>query len=157
MAPRSAPIRLLRAALDEGTAFARSDHSATQTLGGSALRARRRRIEWARHGVQAGFMGTVLVIGWEFARWVHGLEQGALGGTRPPGVEGFLPIAALLSLRHLFETGAIHPVHPAGLVILLLVLALGLLAKKAFCSWICPSGRSPRSWPPPRGVSLAGS
>jgi polyferredoxin len=90
--------------------------------------------------VQAGFLLTVLWIGWEFARWVHGLEAGRLVGERPPGVEGFLPIAALLSLRHLFTTGEVHPVHPAGLVILVLVLAIGLLAKKAFCSWVCPIG-----------------
>ena len=61
-------------------------------------------------------------------------------GERPPGVEAFLPIAALLSLRHLFLTGEVHSVHPAGLVILVLVLLLGLLAKKAFCSWVCPVG-----------------
>ena len=109
-------------------------------LGGSALRTRRRRIGWSRHAVQAGFLVTVLLIGWQFARWVHGLEAGLVAGSRPPGVEGFLPIAALLSLRHLFATGAFHPVHPAGLVILLLVCALGLLAKKAFCSWVCPIG-----------------
>ena len=48
----------------------------------------------------------------------YGLEAGRVVGERPPGVEGFLPIAALLSLRHLFTTGEVHPVHPAGLVIL---------------------------------------
>ncbi len=109
-------------------------------LKGPALRARRRRIEWSRHLVQAGFLLTVLWIGWEFVRWVHGLEAGVAVGARPPGVEGFLPIAALLSLRHLVTTGQIHPVHPAGLTILVLVLGLGFLAKKAFCSWVCPIG-----------------
>ena len=109
-------------------------------LKGPALRARRHRIEWARHLVQAGFLLTVLLIGWEFARWVHGLETGRVVGARPPGVEGFLPIAALLGLRHLFVTGEVHPVHPAGLVILVLVLLVGFVAKKAFCSWVCPVG-----------------
>ena len=80
------------------------------------------------------------MIGWQFARWVHGLEAGQVVGARPPGVEGFLPIAALLSLRHLFTTGEVHPVHPAGLVILVLILLMGFLAKKAFCSWACPVG-----------------
>ena len=61
-------------------------------------------------------------------------------GERPPGVEAFLPIAALLGLRHLVLTGEVHPVHPAGLVILVLVHLLGLVAKKAFCSWVCPIG-----------------
>jgi NAD-dependent dihydropyrimidine dehydrogenase PreA subunit len=109
-------------------------------LAGPALRARRRRIEWVRRAVQGGFLLVVLQIGYEFARWVHGLEAGRAVGERPPGVEGFLPIAALLSLRHLLTTGEIHPVHPAGLAILLLVLLSGVLLKKAFCSWVCPIG-----------------
>jgi polyferredoxin len=112
----------------------------TVVLKATALRARRLRIEWSRHTVQAGFFLTILLIGWQFSRFVHGLEAGAGAGTRPPGVEGFLPIAALLSLRHLFSTGEVHRVHPAGLVILLLALALGVLAKRAFCSWVCPVG-----------------
>lgn len=116
------------------------DHMSTSVLKGPALRARRRRIEWSRHIVQAGFLLTVLLIGWQFARFVHGLEAGEVVGSRPPGVEGFLPIAALLSLRHLFSTGEVHMIHPAGLVILLLAMALGLLAKRAFCSWVCPVG-----------------
>ena len=133
--------RLSRAALGEARAYVQLDAvPSSEVLKGPALRARRRRIEWSRHLVQAGFLLTVLWIGWEFVRWVHGLEAGRVVGERPPGVEGFLPIAALLSLRHLLTTGEIHPVHPAGLAILVLVLGVGLLAKKAFCSWACPIG-----------------
>lgn len=132
---------LARAAIEEARAVLRLDETpSTAVLPGPALRERSRRINWTRHLVQAGFLATVLVIGWEFVAWVRGLEAGQATGARPPGVEGFLPIAALLSLRHLLANGAVHPVHPAGLVILLLVMALGLLAKKAFCSWICPIG-----------------
>ena len=119
---------------------ARAARPSTQVLKGPELRARRRRVEWLRHAVQGGFLLAVLLVGHEFVRWVHGLEAGEVVGERPPGVEAFLPIAALLSLRHLVETGQVHPVHPAGLVILLLVLATGLLLKKAFCSWACPIG-----------------
>lgn len=136
-----APLaRLSRAALEEARAFVRLDAASADVLKGPALRARRRRIDWTRHLVQAGFLLTVLLIGWEFVRWVHGLEAGRVVGERPPGVEGFLPIAALLSLRHLFTTGEIHPVHPAGLAILLVVVGISVLAKKAFCSWVCPVG-----------------
>jgi polyferredoxin len=117
-----------------------SEPVSSPVLTGPALRARRRRIEWSRHLVQGGFLLTVALIGWEFARWVHGLEAGRLVGERPPGVEAFLPIAALLSLRHLVTTGEVHPVHPAGLAILLLVVGISVLAKKAFCSWVCPVG-----------------
>jgi polyferredoxin len=132
--------RLSRAALDEARAFFRTDGTSAEVLKGPALRARRLRIETARRLVQAGFLLTVALVGWEFARWVHGLEAGRLVGARPPGVEGFLPIAALLSLRHLLASGEIHPVHPAGLAILLLVVGISVLAKKAFCSWVCPVG-----------------
>jgi NAD-dependent dihydropyrimidine dehydrogenase PreA subunit len=133
--------RLSRAALGEARAYVGLDAvPSTEVLKGPALRARRRRIEWSRRLVQAGFLLTVLWIGVEFVRWVHGLEAGRVVGERPPGVEAFLPIAALLSLRHLFLTGEVHPVHPAGLAILVLVLGVGLLAKKAFCSWVCPIG-----------------
>jgi polyferredoxin len=104
------------------------------------LRARRRRIEWLRYAVQAVALAIVAWIGWTFVAWVRGIEAGVASGTRPPGVEAFLPIAALMSLRHLVQTGQVHPVHPAGLVILLAVLATSLLLKKAFCSWICPIG-----------------
>jgi polyferredoxin len=135
------PLRLACAALREALAFFREDAAwSTEVLKGPRLRARRRRIEGARHLVQGGFLAIVLLVGYEFARWVHGLEAGRAVGSRPPGVEAFLPIAALLSLRQLWATGEIHPVHPAALVLLLLALATGLLAKKAFCSWVCPVG-----------------
>lgn len=134
-------VDLARTAAREASVFFRLDASSSKdVLKAPALRARRRRIEWSRHIVQAGFLLTILLMGWQFWKFVHGLEAGQVVGTRPPGVEGFLPIAALLSLRHLFSTGEVHPVHPAGLVILLLVLALGVLAKRAFCSWVCPVG-----------------
>lgn len=131
---------LARTPAREARTFLRIDGESSTVLKAPVLRARRLRIEWSRRLVQAGFLLTVLLIGWQFRRFVHGLESGLVVGTRPPGVEGFLPIAALLSLRHLFSTGEVHRVHPAGLVILLIVLALGLLAKRAFCSWVCPVG-----------------
>ena len=55
-------------------------------------------------------------------------------------MEGFLPISALVSLRDWFLSGAINPVHPAALVIFLTVVAVSLLLKRSFCSWICPVG-----------------
>lgn len=93
-----------------------------------------------RTAVQAFSMATILWIGWQFFSWVQGLENGITTGSRPPGVEGFLPLSALMSLRHLFESGKFSMVHPAGLVILCLILLTGLFLKKAFCSWICPVG-----------------
>jgi polyferredoxin len=93
-----------------------------------------------RLGVQLLILVIVLVIGYQFAGWVGHLEQDRIAGTRPPGVEGFLPISALISLKHWITTGEFPMVHPAGLVIFSLALLTGLLLKKAFCSWLCPIG-----------------
>ncbi len=93
-----------------------------------------------RLAVQLLTLTVILGIGFQFANWVAHLEAGRIAGVRPPGVEGFLPIAALISLKHWLVSGEFSLIHPAGLVILLLALATGLLLKKAFCSWLCPVG-----------------
>jgi len=105
-----------------------------------SYRARKRRIENLRLAVQVVSVLLVVWIGVEFTVWVFGLQAGQVVGDRPPGVEGFLPISALITLRHWLLTGVLSHVHPAGLVILLLAVATGLLLKKAFCSWLCPVG-----------------
>lgn len=109
-------------------------------LAGPALKARRRRIERTRLAVQVASLIVVCWIGYRFAHWVSRLAAGDLDVTRPPGVEGFLPLSSLITLRHWFDSGEWSRVHPAGLVILLLAIGTGVLLKKAFCSWICPVG-----------------
>lgn len=101
---------------------------------------RRQRVRDLRTGIQLLCLGVVIATGIRFAVWVRGLEQGRLIGERPPGVEGFLPISALMSLRAWFLSGIPSRVHAAGLVLLVLILALSFLLRKAFCSWICPVG-----------------
>jgi len=94
-----------------------------------------------RAGVQAAYLAFLLVVGWQFARFAGQVAGGGpVTAARPPAVEAFLPIAALLGLRRWLATGAWDEVHPAGLVILLSALATALLARKAFCSWVCPVG-----------------
>jgi len=92
--------------------------------------------------VQWCFMLWVAGIGIRFGMFVNSVESGATSPliSRPPGVEGFLPIGALTSLKHWLVSGEIHPVHPAALVIFLTILLMSLLAKKSFCSWLCPVG-----------------
>jgi polyferredoxin len=95
-----------------------------------------------RSAVQAGFVLLCLWIGVEFHLF---MEWGTSGGAaawvgRPPGVEGFLPISALISLKHWAATGAINTIHPSGLFIFLAIAGMGLFLKKAFCSWLCPIG-----------------
>ncbi len=92
--------------------------------------------------VQWCFMFWVVGIGIRFGLFVNSVENGSAVPliSRPPGVEGFLPIGALTSLKHWLVSGEIHPVHPAALVIFLAILLMSLLAKKSFCSWLCPVG-----------------
>lgn len=103
-------------------------------------RRRRARLRRLRTAAQLVTFAVTLAIGAQFALWVRGLEQGRVAGERPPGVEGFLPISALISLRDWLLDGEPSWIHPAGLVIFLLALASALLLRKAFCAWICPVG-----------------
>jgi polyferredoxin len=95
-----------------------------------------------RSTVQLSFVLLCVWIGIEFAAFVGwGISGGAGAFTeRPPGVEGFLPISALISLKYLVETGIVNGIHPSGLFIFIAIVATGLLLKKAFCSWLCPIG-----------------
>lgn len=91
-------------------------------------------------GVQWFFFLTCLWIGWRFAAFCRFAATGGPEAARPAGVEGFLPISALLGARHALATGHWDPVHPAGLTIFLAVLAMSLLFRKAFCGHVCPVG-----------------
>jgi polyferredoxin len=92
--------------------------------------------------VQWCFIFWVVGIGIRFGLFVNAVESGATAPlvSRPPGIEGFLPIGALTSFKYWLVSGTIHPVHPAALVIFLAILLMSLLAKKSFCSWLCPVG-----------------
>jgi polyferredoxin len=79
-------------------------------------------------------------IGIEFHFFVKSGMSGEAFSVRPPGVEGFLPISALISLKFWLQTGVINEIHPSGLFILLAILGVSLALKKAFCSWLCPIG-----------------
>jgi len=98
-------------------------------------------IQWFRKMVQYLFLATVVLIGIKFSIFVNQLASGISPTvTRPPGIEAFLPISSLISLKYWLVTGIFNPVHPSGLIILLMALATGLLLKRGFCSWICPFG-----------------
>jgi polyferredoxin len=104
----------------------RSTHSSGQTI---------------RFWVQAGFLLLCLWIGVEFSLWyAHKAGWSSYMVTRPPGVEGFLPISSLLSIAYWVMSGEFNLVHPAGTVILVAIIAISLVFKKSFCSWFCPLG-----------------
>jgi len=95
----------------------------------------------ARRLIQTGFGLLSLYIGYQFYlfyQWTAGRAESFV--ARPPGVEGFLPISALVGLKRLLLTGAYDMVHPAGLTIFIAALSMGLLLRKSFCGWICPVG-----------------
>jgi polyferredoxin len=60
--------------------------------------------------------------------------------SKPEGVEGFLPISALLGFKQLVLTGQYDTVHAAGLSIFLAIVIVSIIFKKSFCSHICPFG-----------------
>jgi len=95
-----------------------------------------------RRSFQAAFLLLNLYLGTQFYFWVRQFEPGgsATSLARPAGVEGWLPIAALMNLKYLLLTGHVPTLHPAGLFLLISFLAMSFLFRKAFCSWLCPVG-----------------
>lgn len=91
--------------------------------------------------VQCGFLFFTLFIGWRFYLFfLWAMGESAVHVPRPPAVEGFLPIGALVGLKRLLATGSYDMVHPAGLTIFLAAIAVAFIARKGFCGWICPVG-----------------
>jgi polyferredoxin len=97
-------------------------------------------VQRVRLAVQWGFLLFSLYLGVTFYRFVLHFRSGGATAfvARPDGVEAFLPISALLSLKGWLASGSINSVHPAALVVFLAALLVSLLLKRAFCSWICP-------------------
>jgi polyferredoxin len=99
-----------------------------------------KKVQRVRIAVQWGFLFFSLYLGVTFYRFVQYFRSG--GATpfvaRPDGVEAFLPISALVSLKGWLTSGSINTIHPAALVMFLAAVLVSLLLKRAFCSWICP-------------------
>jgi polyferredoxin len=100
-----------------------------------------RAIPAVRWSVQGLYLAFLLLVGYEFWRFYQqAVGPGPVSASRPPSVESFLPISALVGLKHFLLTGYWDPVHPAGLTILAAAIVGALLARKAFCGWVCPVG-----------------
>src|SRR5690349_4410703 len=74
-----------------------------------------------RRALQLVFLALNVWIGVEFYLFVRYYETG--GQThwagRPPGVEGWLPIASMMNLKVLLATGQMPRLHPAGMFLLI--------------------------------------
>lgn len=107
---------------------------------------RRRRVsdrsQALRWSLQGLFLALNIWIGVEFFLFVRYYETGGASVfvPRPPGVEGWLPIASLMNLKLWLLTGRVPHVHPAGMFLLIAFLAISFLLRKSFCSWLCPVG-----------------
>ena len=95
-----------------------------------------------RRGMQLAFLLLNVWICAEFYLFVRYYETGGSGihATRPPGVEGWLPIASLMNLKVLLASGRMPALHPAGMFLLLAFLAISWIFRKSFCGWLCPIG-----------------
>ena len=94
-----------------------------------------------RNYVQLGVLLLTVGIGIQFFIYVH--QAGGEGGitvSRPAGVEGFLPIGAVMGWKLFLLTGIWDPIHPAAMVILGFAAAISLGLRKSFCGWFCPVG-----------------
>lgn len=86
----------------------------------------------------AAFLAWTCLRFLDHVRWAMG--QSDIWTPKPPAVEGFLPISALMAAKRLALTGQYDPIHPAGLTIFLAIVAMSLVFRKAFCGQLCPVG-----------------
>ena len=94
-----------------------------------------------RNGVQLIVFLVTVGIGIQFYVHVHQVFHGdPITVTRPPGVEGFLPIGGLLAWKNFLLTGIWDPIHPAAMVIIGFAGIISLFLRKSFCGWLCPIG-----------------
>jgi polyferredoxin len=105
-------------------------------------RAQRDYSQILRRVYQFSFLLLNVWLGATFYFWARGMERGApaLSSAPPAGVEGWLPIAGLMNLKYFVITRHVPTIHPAAMFLLIIFLAISLLFRKAFCSWLCPVG-----------------
>ncbi len=115
----------------------------TDTESGKVLRKHERTsVQQFRFYSQLFSLIVNIWLGVQFYLFVRYVETQGTGPAffRPPGVEGWLPISSLVSLRYWWHTGLVNAIHPSGLIIFGVIILTAWLFKKGFCSWVCPIG-----------------
>ena len=99
-------------------------------------------IQKIRFVVQTLFALLCIWIGVEFYQFIQYLETNGSAAftSRPPEVDGFLPISSFMSFYLFLMTGEVHSAHPAGFFIFFAIVLVSIVFGKAFCSWLCPVG-----------------
>jgi polyferredoxin len=72
-----------------------------------------------------------------FEQWARGNGEYI---SRPESVAGILPIGHFTSFFGWLRGGGWDSLLPAGLVIILMSLAVSFAFKRGFCGWVCPVG-----------------
>jgi polyferredoxin len=95
-----------------------------------------------RFAVQAIFFALNIWIGLQFYLFVRWAETGGQTPvvSRPPGVEGWLPIEGLMQFKYTMWSGHFPVLHPAAFFLFTAFALSSLLFRKAFCGWLCPVG-----------------
>ena len=95
-----------------------------------------------RRAYQLAFLLMNAWLGGQFYLWVRHYETAgaSIYVSRPAGVEGWLPIAGMMNLKYFLVTRHVPELHPAAMFLLVAFVAMALLFRKAFCSWLCPVG-----------------
>lgn len=89
---------------------------------------------------QIFFLCLLIWLGFRFFQFVEYFRSNGTTAyaARPDGIEAFLPISGLLGLSAWLKGLGINPIHPAALVLFLTIIAVSLLLRRSFCSFVCP-------------------
>jgi len=95
-----------------------------------------------RFGAQTLFFMLNIWIGVQFYLWVRWAETAgrAPAVSRPPGVEGWLPIEGMMQFKYVVASGQLPRLHPAAFFLFAAFALSSLLFRKSFCGWLCPVG-----------------
>ena len=94
-----------------------------------------------RNWVQLSIFVMTIAMGFQFYLYAsQAAGDGPISIYKPMGVEGFLPIGALMGWKYFFSTGIWEGTHPASMVFLGFAVLISVIFKKSFCGWFCPVG-----------------